>query len=112
MSVSNGDFLDNSPDSGTTPMGEMMAGADKEAEEELEREEEERKGKKLPSAKGDKDEDKRVVNYLYMGKGLWNWIKSTSNSHGMKLERFIVHLLEKERKNWKPPSNEDSPETH
>jgi len=108
MSVSNGDFLDNSPDVGTTPMSEMMADGDERERQRIKEEKED----SVVVPPEENDEIKRVINYLYMGKVLWDWAKDRANDKGMKLEHFLVTLISDARRGWIDTEEIDNPERY
>ena len=70
------------------------------------------KKKRLPDGGKGKDDNHKIINYLYVGKGLWYWLRDTSNHHGVKMEAFIAHLLETARRTWKPPGEESNLVVH
>jgi len=89
-------------------MGEMMEYGDELARRQ---EQEDKKNSIVPPP--DKDEEtKRVVNYLYMGKGLWDWVRGRANERGMKLEHFIVTLVADARRSWIDPEEIENPERY
>ena len=108
MSVSNGDFVDTYDDG----MPGLIEGSAINEEIERQEEQETKRRNSIPAPDGENEENRRVVNYLYMGKGLWDWAKNTANKRGMKLERFIVTLMEDARRSWTEPNDTDSPETY
>lgn len=68
-------------------------------------------GTSLPKVQQE-NENRRSINYLYMSIKLWQWLVDNANLQGMKVERFILTLLEDQYKNWHEPTSEDSTETY
>ena len=105
MSVYSPDGITFLPDNG---MGEI----DWDEETRLAEAEEaaERMAGKQKLSSPDEDEERRVVNYLYMGRGLWDWLKDRANEKGMKLEHYMITSLEEKRRDWQGKEDTSTPE--